>query len=60
MMINKIIGRVPGCYGSTGDFNAKSGERCPRYLKQYTEYGVLFLIIYFFSSGFAFTFFFNA
>lgn len=48
MMINKIIGRVHGCYGSAGDFNAQSGERCPRCLKQYTEYGVLFHITYFF------------
>lgn len=53
---NKIIGRVHGCYTSTGDFTAQSGERCPRSLKQYTEYGVLILITYFFSSAFTFTF----
>ena len=29
MMINKIIGRLHGCYGSAGDFNAQPGERCP-------------------------------
>lgn len=56
MMKCNIISREHACYGSMWDFNAQSHGRCPRYLKSDTEYGALFLITYFFSSGFTFTF----